>query len=371
MKAKHILYIFLLFSLIIVQSVSAVNYDTPTVKIFPDKSSYAPGESVTITADVKLVASGGETFPNDNTLKAYTALEDPSWTYIIKINDHGEEAESVKNPLNIDGWQINYPSTDNKIVVSYSLSAKVPDVASTGDKVFFEIYQTDGSGETLTSGAADPVMRKVLNPEDVNTLRDVLENDLENFGEQIASKMNTGVDVSAAQANYNDAKELIDDSRTASYDEANELLTEAETLINEGETLLNQAWAQKAINEAEATIDATNFYVTDFKVNRSMTNDARVINIETKLESAQSSLNSAKSLFNDGSYTQAYTLAETANSKAKEALTYAEEIYAEVSKGLIPDFGPYTFIFIGVIIVILAVVGYVVYNRYSSWDELG
>ena len=102
-----------------------------------------------------------------------------------------------------------------------------------------------------------------------------------------------------------------------------------------------------------------------------MGNDARVINIETKVESAQSSLNSAKTLFNDASYTQACTLAETANSKASEALTYAEEVYAEVSKGFLPDFGSFTFIIIGIVIVFLAVVGYLVYTRATSWDELG
>jgi len=371
MKAKYIFFLILLLSLAIVQSVSAVNYDTPVVKILPDKSSYAPGETVIITADVELSDSGEYTFPSGDTLKAYTSLDNPDWTYIIKVNGHGEEAESNRNPLSIGGWQLNYPSDDNTIVVSYSLTATVPEVASTGDRIFFQIIQTDDSGNEETTGAPDPVERMVLNPEDVTTLREVLEKELETFGEQIASKMNVGVDISAAQAKYDEAEEKIKDSKTASYDEGHVLLGEAETLLDEGEVLLNQAWAQKAIDDAQATVDSTNFYITDFKVNRSMGNDARVINIETKLESAQSSLNSAKSLFNDGSYTQAYTLAETADSKAEEALTYAQEVYAEVSKGLIPDFGSFTFIIIGVIIVVLAVVGYVVYSRCTSWDELG
>ena len=99
--------------------------------------------------------------------------------------------------------------------------------------------------------------------------------------------------------------------KTASYDTAHVLLNDAQTLIDEGEVLLNQAWAQKAIDESQNTLNRVHFYITDFKVKRSMANDARVINIETKTESAQSSLNSAKALFNDGNYAQAYTIAET------------------------------------------------------------
>lgn len=370
MKAKNIFFLILLFSLVIVHSVSAVNYETPTVKIIPDKTSYTPGDEVIITADVKLTDSGDDTFPEEDTLKAFTELENPEWTYEIKINGHGEEMESYKNPLSISGWQLNYPN-DNTIVISYSLTATVPEVTSTGDIIFFEIVQTDEDGNEYTAGAADPVERTVLNPEDIENLQGIVEDELAEFNDQIQSKINTGVDVSAAQSKYDEAEDKIKDAKTASYDEASELLTEAEDLIDEGEDLLNQSWAQMAIDNAQETLDSVDFYIADFKNNRSMSNDARVINIETKVESAQSSLNSAMSLFNDGSYTQAYTLAETSNSKASEALTYAEEVYAEVSKGILPDFGSFTFIIIGIIIVVLGVVGYLVYTRATSWDELG
>jgi hypothetical protein len=371
MKAKNIFFLILLFSFIIVQSVSAVNYETPTFKIIPDKSSYTPGDEVIITADVKLTDSGDDTFPDEDTLKAFTELENPQWTYEIKINGHGEEMESSKNPLGISGWQLNYPSKGNDIIVSYSFTATVPEVTSTGDLIFFDIYQTDEDGNEYTAGAAEPIKRTVLNPEDIEKLQEIVEGELVEFNDQIQSKLNAGVDVSAAQAKYNEAAADVKSSKTASYDTASDLLTEAQALIEEGENLLNQSWAQMAIDGAQETLDSVDFYITDFKNNRSMGNDARVINIETKIESAQSSLNSARSLFNDGSYTQAYTLAETSNSKAAEALTYAEEVYAEVSKGILPDFGSFTFIIIGLVIVVLAVVGYLVYSRATSWDELG
>lgn len=372
MKAKSILFLILLIVFtVVVQSASAVNYEKPTVKLIPDKTSYTPGETVMISADVLLTSSGDSTFPEEHSLKTYTELDNPEWTYSIKINNHGEELESTKNPLVIAGWELEYPSSGNEIVISYTLTGTVPSVPSTGEKIFFQIIQTDGNGNEITSGAADPVERNVLNPEDISKLREALEGELDAFDEQIQAKIAAGVDVSAAQEKYEDAEDKIKESVTASYDTAHVLLNDAQTLIDDGEILLNQAWAKKSIDEAEQVLDDVDFYIIDFKVNRSMTNDARVINIETKSESAYSSLNSAKSLYNDGSYAQAYTLAETSKSKAEEALTYAEEIYAEVSKGLLPDFGPYTLVIFGLIIVIVAVVGYVVYSRATSWDELG
>jgi|GEM_PF-4685557 len=104
MKTKNILFLILLIFFVSVQSVSAVNYEKPTIKIIPDKTSYTPGETVIITADVLLTSAGDSTFPSGHSLKAYTELEDIEWVYNIKINSHGEDLESTKNPLTIAGW---------------------------------------------------------------------------------------------------------------------------------------------------------------------------------------------------------------------------------------------------------------------------
>ncbi|MBN2733318.1 MAG: hypothetical protein JXQ82_00460 [Methanomicrobiaceae archaeon] len=370
MKKQFFFLIFLVLALFLVHSVSAANFDTPVVKITPDQTSYAPGDSVSVNVDVKLASTGDSTFPSLHTLEAYTDLEDCSWISAIKINGHGQEQTSSGKWLRISGYILDYPSDSNEIVVSYRLEGQIPAVSSTGDKILFELTQSDGSGN-LVSGGEYTIERLVINPEDTDKLRDIVEKDLETLDKKIQDKLITGVDIAAAQAKYDDARTKFIQSATASYAAANTLLSDAQTLISEGETLLNQAWAQKAINDAQETIDSTSFYLTDFKVNRSLTNDARVLNIETKIESAQSSLNSAKSLFNDKNYPQAYTLAETATTKAGEALASAETLYAEVSKGIIPDVGGVGIFLIIGIIVIVGIIGVIVYRRYTSWDELG
>ncbi|MDD4126369.1 MAG: hypothetical protein PHV39_01610 [Methanomicrobium sp.] len=370
MKKQIFFLVFVIIALLTVQSVSAANFDEPIVKMTPDQDSYAPGDSVIVSADVSLASTGDSTFPEAHFLDVLTELDNPTWYYTILINGHGEEKGVTKKKLELSGFLLDYPSSGNTITISYTLEGEVPDVSSTGDIIFFEIYQLDGSGNQV-SGGDYKEERLVVNPDDIDKLREIIETSLAEFNTEIQDKLKTGVDTAAAQANYDSARTKFIQSATASYSDANTLLADAQTLITEGEVLLNQAWAQKSIDEAQATIDSISFYITDFKVNRSLTNDARVINIETKVESAQSSLNSAKALMNDKNYPQAYTLAETANTKAAEALTSAETLYAEVSKGIIPDVGGAGIFLIIGIIVVVAIVGIVIYRKKTSWDELG
>ncbi|WOF15586.1 hypothetical protein F1737_02245 [Methanoplanus sp. FWC-SCC4] len=370
MKKEILFLISIVLALCLVHSVGAANFDTPVVKFTPSQNSYSPGDSVSVSVDVKLASSGDSTFPAAHSLEAYTELDDPSWEYTVKINGHGESQSSTRSFLTLTGYLLDYPSASNEVIVSYRMEGTVPEVSSTGEKIFFQLSQIDGSGNTVSGG--EVVYKKlVLNPGDIDKLRGIVETSLATFNTQIQDKLKIGVDIKEAQAKYDSAREKFIKSATASYSDANTYLSEAQTLIDEGTNLLNKAWAQKAIDDAQAKIDSTAFYITDFKVNRSMNNDARVINIETKIESAQSSLNSAKSLMNDGNYPQAYTVAESAHSKASEALTVSEELYEEVSKGFIPDIGGIgIFVVIG-IIVIIAIVGIILYRRQTSWDELG
>ncbi|EHQ36645.1 hypothetical protein [Methanoplanus limicola] len=374
MRTKIFIFLALLLALIIsVPAVSAVSFDEPVITLKPDQAAYTPGDSISVAADLKLSSSGESTFPASHSLEAYTELDNPKWYYTILINGHGEEQQSTKKNLIITGYLLEYPADKNEISVRYRLEAEIPDVSTTSEKIFIEISQIDAGGG-LVSGMDEKyrvVKRTVLNPEDITKLRGIIKEELDALETQIQTKQNSGVDVTGAQNLFNQAQSKYESSVTASYSNANTMLNDALKLIDEAEVELNRAWAQKAIDDAQSSITAIDFYLTDFKVNRSMTNDARVINIETKIESAQSSLNSAKSLMNDKNYAQAYTIAETSRSKSEEALTSAKEIYAEVSKGLIPDLGGMTIIFVIIAVVIIGVAGLLIYRRYSSWDELG
>ena len=369
MKKSIFLLILVIFALCLVQSVSAANIQEPVTKITPAQTSYTPGDRVTVTAEVPFATTGGSTFPGQHSVRAYTDLDNPEWVYTVKINGHGQEQTVSRQVLTISGYMLDYPS-QNTIALSIVLTGTIPSIPTSGEKAIFSIEQINENGNTV-SGSHYEVDVMVVIPEDIDKLRAIVESDLNTFDTEITDKLKTGVDVSQAQAKYDAAREKWIQSATASYATAKVLLDDAQKLITEGKTQLEKFWAQKSIDETTAALEKTAFYITDFKVNRSMTNDARVLNIETKVESAQSSLNSANGLMSNENYAQAYTVAETAHAKASEALASAEELYAEVSKGIIPDMGGAgIFIIIGIVVVI-AIVGFFVYRRQTSWDELG
>ena len=210
MKVKSILFISLLIMLFVaVHSAAAVNFQTPVIKILPDT-----------------------TFSDNHDLRVYTELSNPQWTYTIKVNGHGQEITSSGSTLTISGFALAYPTNDNDVVVSYSLTGTVPSVSATGNKTFFEIYETDSSGDEV-SGAPTPLTEIVVNPSDVSTLRSVVETSLSDFNNDIQMKANSGVDVTEAQKKYDKAEQLIEDSTTASYGDANEMLQEAKNTIKE------------------------------------------------------------------------------------------------------------------------------------------
>lgn len=370
MKKQVIFLVFLIFALFFVHSVSAENFNEPVVTITPDKSSYAPGDKVSMSINVLLTSSGSSTFPGSHSLRASTGLENVVWEYRIIQNGNQPPATTVSKAfIRIDGFQLEYPADSNEISLAFDLQGKVPSVESTGDIDFFRFTQFDQNGNIIQDEFVEEKL--VVNPDDIEKLRDIVETNLGNLKTQIEDKLKAGVDTASTQAKYDIAREKWVQSATASYSDANTLLGDAQTLIADAEKLLNQAWAQKSIDEAQSTINSVAFYITDFKVNRSLTNDARVINIETKVESAQSSLNSARSLMNDKNYPQAYTLAETASTKAEEALSSAQTLYAEVSRGIIPDVGGAGIFLIIGIIAVIAIVGFLIYRKQTSWDELG
>ena len=367
---KSILFLVLaIFALCLVQSVAAANIQEPVTKVTPAQTSYTPGDKVTVTAEIPFATTGGSTFPGQHSVRAYTDLDNPEWVYTVKINGHGQEQTASRQVLTISGYMLDYPS-QNTISLSIVVTGTIPSIPTSGEKAIFSIEQLNENGNTV-SGSHYEVDVMIVIPEDIDKLRAIVESDLSTFETEINDKLKTGVDTSQAQAKYDAAREKWIQSATASYATAKVLLDDAQKLITDGKSQLEKAWAQKSIDETTAALERTAFYITDFKVNRSMTNDPKVINIETKVESAQSSLNSANGLMANENYAQAYTVAESAHVKASEALASAEALYAEVSKGIIPDLGGAgLFIIIGIVVVI-GIVGYFVYRRQTSWDELG
>ncbi|MCK4269455.1 MAG: hypothetical protein KAW93_03150, partial [Methanogenium sp.] len=138
----------------------------------------------------------------------------------------------------------------------------------------------------------------------------------------------------------------------------------------EGEELLNQAWTTKTINDAQVPIDATETLIVYFKTNRSMGDDSRVLNIETRYNFAQQTLSNAKDLRDQNQYIQARIQADSAKIKGDEAYAQASKLREDIGEGFsLGNIGFY--LMIVVVLVIVGGIGLFFYRRFSSWDELG
>ncbi|WP_218185259.1 hypothetical protein [Methanogenium cariaci] len=333
----------------------------------------APGEQVIVHVVVKLTGSGDKgTFNINEELEAYTELDDPEWDYTVKVNKQGIPKQTSSRYVRLLGWDISYPD-ENDVTVDYALAGKVPAVSQTSKTALFRLRQLDEDGK-VWAGNELLIERTVINPGDVDKIRDLREEQINELRTSIDEYTALDVNVAQAEQLYQQADQKVDQSKTASYSQANVLLGgEAGTLIEQAEASLEDAYASKLIDSAQVTIDQVNGDVSYFINNRSMSGDTRVTAIQNKVSLAETKMSQAKDFRDNKDYYQSRLNANEAQLTANEALAMSTEVREDIGEGgLLPDFsGLGTYVIILVVVVIIAGVGFVIYRRYNKWDELG
>jgi hypothetical protein len=372
MKSGLKIFLCLLAVFCFVQFVSAVDYDVGTVEITPSSGDLAPGDRVTANIVIILDGDGDETFPGSDSLEAYSDLDDLKWTYSIEVNGVGMDKTDGKRYLTLTGWELSYPASSD-VEINYYLEGKAPEVSASTEKIIFRLRQYDDDNDVVSNGEY-LIKRTVVKPEDVEATIQVREQELQALRQGIDERIADGVDVSAAEAKYDLAEAALNKAKSAGAGQAQGYLTEAGTLIEEAEDLLEEAWAQSMIDSAEAKIDQVEELLTYFKDERKMSSDARVVGIGTQLDNAQTLLTLAKDKQSSGDFAQARIQAESAETKAASALNSSLALQEEIGTGglPIPNLGGLTTYLIGgIVLIIIAVIGIVIYRRRTRWDELG
>jgi len=371
MKRGITLLISLMLALCLVQGAAAADFVDSVTDVEPASGDLAPGDRVIVHVVVKLTGSGDETFDTDDELETYTELEDPQWDYTVLVNSQGIPKQSTSRYVRLLGWDLSYPDT-NEVVVDYALTGKVPSVTQTSDLTLYRLRQLDVNGN-VPSGGELLIERTVINPGDVDKVRDLREEQLVELRASIDEYNALGVNVAQAESLYSQAEDKIDQSKTASYSQANVLLAEAGTLIEQAEGSIENAYSTKLIDDAQVTIDKVNGDVSYFINNRSMAGDTRVTAIQNKVSLAETQMSQAKDFRDNQDYYQSRLNANEAQLTANEALSMSTELREEIGEGtLIPDVsGLGIYVIIIVAVVIIAGVGFVIYRRFTKWDELG
>jgi hypothetical protein len=341
-----------------------------SVSIDPS-GSLTPNSPVTVTFKID-----AEDFASDSEIQIFTDLEKPKWTYTIIVND----VENLRpvyggRTLAISGFELSYKKSDT-VSVRVSLEGLAPPVDRTTNKTLVRITEYDGNNKAITSTQVEKTAL-VINTGDVTSTIQTSEAELQDYRTQIDEKAALGIDISAAEAKYNEANQKISSARSRPSNQfagALDDLNAAKTAIQDGKTLLDKAWAEYEIAAAQVPINNVDAIIGWFKGNSSTANDQQLSTIITKREVAVSYISNANDNIAQGNYVLARQKAQEAFSKGNESYTDALARQKQLMSGWLPSLPKINStvgIIIAVVAVILIIVGVVIYRKRSQWDELG
>jgi hypothetical protein len=372
----------LVTALLIACVASASAYSVTSVSVSPTSEALVPGTSVTVSFTVEMAGSGDETFPMYDELDFTTDLDNPQWTadLLLNGNSNPQPLESKKS-VYITGWILSYDPTDFEENLRMTLTGTVPAVSATADKTILKVEELDSRGNVV-SGSTFTVTRKVVNTGEITTRIAQDESTLATFRTHIDEKAALDVDTATAEQKYSAAQTAISNAKaqpSTEYSAAITYLGNAESMLTDGETLLNKAWAEKSVADAQEPITKADAVISWLKPNAT-SGDAKsqLTEITTKREIAAGFISTANDEIFSGNYDRAREKADEAYTKGNETYNDALALKKTLSSGWFPSIslpglpkGSSLFIIVGVVIVIVAAVGYVIYRKRTQWDELG
>jgi len=361
--------VLILLLIVCIQTVSAISVSS--VSIDPS-GSLTPSTPVTVSFKIE----NPGVFASDSELQMFTDLEKPRWTYTIIVNGI-ENLRPVMGgrTLTISGFELNYKTSD-EVSVRVTLEGVAPVVTQTINKTLVRVTEYDSLGRAVTSSQFEK-KALVINTGEVSSVIASRDAGLQVFRTHIDEKAALGIDTSAAEVKYNEARQEMDSARNRpsnQYAEALTDLSESTAAIEAGETALDKAWAESEVAAAQVPIGNVDAIIGWFKGNSSTANDNQLPAIVAKREVAVSYLSNANDDIANGKYPQARVKAQDAYAKGNESYTEALARQKQLSSGFIPalpNIGGSLFVILGIVAVVLIVVGVIIYRKRSQWDELG
>ncbi|MEN6610324.1 MAG: hypothetical protein ABFC24_05735 [Methanoregulaceae archaeon] len=348
------------------------------------------GDEVSVTYNIVMDSAFevGDELMMSTELGTTSGTGKPTWAHTVYV-DGIENAGTTEagRTIYVAGWDISYDHADQTIL-AVTLKGTVQPVTSTTNLTILTVKELNSGGSTISS-TVNTISRTIISTAEVSSGLSAAQSSLNQLRTDIDDKSAIGVDVSEAEAKYSSASSALSSAQGASssdYSTSLKNIASAETLITEAETLLNKAWAEKVISDAQVPMTKVNTLVNYFKVNLSLSSDARVSSLVSSEETAEQYLSSANDYLSQSNYDQARIKANQAFEKANQTYTDALALNATVSGSVTGSGGnvlsgisggitkgigsSWKFILIGVVIV-LVVVGILYWRSRSRWDELG
>lgn len=366
-----IIAVFLIFC---INTVSAFGVSSITID---PSGSLTPGTPVIVTYRIDFTSSGSETFPSTNELTMLTDLEKPKWTYTLVLD--GVETPQPQNSgrmITVSGWILSYPAEIEESL-KVTMEGTAPSVSTTTNKTIIELKEADSHGNIVT-GSTVKREATIVNVAEVQAKVAEKESILQTYRSHIDEKSAMGIDTAEGEVKYSEAKQKIDTAKKApstQYVQSFANLDAAQKAIDDGEIALERAWAENEITNAQIPINNVDGVIAWFKGNASTRDDVQLPAIIAKREVSVSYISTANDEISSGKYEEARAKAQEAFSKGNESYTDALARQKQLLSGWqlpgLPKLPGGIFLIVGIIVVVLAVVGYVIYRKRSHWDELG
>jgi hypothetical protein len=338
--------------------------------------SLTPNTPVMVSYKIQFAASSGETFPSGSELQMYTELDKPKWTWTLIL-------DGIENPrpqmsgktLSLSGFELSYPSKVEQ-AVRVTLEGTTPAVDKVANKTIIRIQEVDQNNNILQSSKVERTAMVISNNAPGEAIA-AARSDLQTFRSHIDEKAAIGIDTSAAEFKYNDAKSKIDAAAalpTSGYATAITYLSTVKSLIDDGEKSLDKAWAENEVANTQGPIDNVDKVIGWFKGNKTTADLPELSPIISKREIAVSYISTANDEITKGNYAQARTKATEAFAKGNESYTDALALQKKTMSGWslsLPQIPSIIPIIIVIVVIVLIAVGVIIYRKRSRWDELG
>jgi hypothetical protein len=350
-------------------------FSVSSITIDPS-GSLTPGTPVMVSYKIQFAASSGETFPSGSELQMSTDLEKPKWTWTLILDGiENPRPQASGRMLSLSGFELSYPSSVEQ-AVRVTVEGTAPTVDKIANKSIIKIQEVDQNNNIIESSKIDRTAM-VINPTEAKTAVVAKRTDLQTFRSHIDEKAAIGIDTSAAEFKYNDAKSKIDAADalpTTGYATAIIYLTTAQSLIDDGEKSLDKAWAENEVLNSQTPITNVDGVIAWFKGNKSTAELPELSPIISKREIAVSYISTANDEIAGGNYAQARSKAAEAFTKGNESYTEALALQKKTLSGWslsLPQIPSIIPIIIVIVVIVLIAVGVIIYRKRSRWDELG
>jgi hypothetical protein len=366
--------------LCLVQAGAAITYEgqittSPTVL-----NALKPGDQISeVSGMVDLPTSGDQTFNPDDTVDFYTQLDNAKWSVSIVVNGIANPARTFGGKhATIGGYDLAYPTTTyGQVKLQFTLNdGTVPSSFTSGNIILVRCLELDTNSNQV--GSAFYVNGTVFNPQLQQANLTTMQGKLADLKSAIEAKSSMNVDITAAQAKYQEASNDLNQASTAlisSPSTVQSYLDAASVSIGDANIALAQAWADRSLQQAKTMVNSVDGLITEFTVNDSMKeSDPRLVPIINKRDLAAQDISNANDLYTTGNYDSARTKANDGLVLANQAWNLSLDLKTELSKGFqlpgLPNLSAFLPILV-VVVVVLLIVGVIIYRKRTRWDELG